>query len=246
MKLSEKIDYLVDSNEIKWVQLSVLKTKEQYESILSNDLWMDSRLPDTETETCASVFNWLEFNKEKITSQAVVIHTDGKPIWILSFVITPIHIFNKESRYLRRRWDDIEILDFKAATSEDLPDFIISPAWTKILDEYRWKYTIRWFSLYESIMKEIIANAPPKTGIEAIAQWQYWPENMKEWSNLISNLPVWSILPKDRIDFNFGILSQPTKWSKSTAKFAKYLGLSELTEVCNSKTLWPIFYKRIT
>ncbi|EKE27542.1 MAG: hypothetical protein ACD_3C00194G0002 [uncultured bacterium (gcode 4)] len=246
MKLNEKIDSIVESKKIKWIDLRVLRTKEQYDSVMENKIWIDPRLKSEENDCNTSVFSWLEFNKGKASSQAIVIYDAEKPVWVISFIITPWEIFNRNNRYLKRDWNSIQVLDFEGAIWEKIPEFIISPAWSKIKDEYRWKFTIQLFRLYESVIKEILGNVPPNAWIEVIAQWKYWSKNMQKWQDYVFSLPIWSYIPKEMIDFDFAIFWEPQKQSESTSKLARYLGIDKRSDICNYKTLGPIFYKRIS
>ena len=247
MNLREEISTLLwNTNIWEWLKMTIVDTKNKLDILLGSEIWCDYRVRSLASEDLNIVLSWLEFDKNLVRTEIIVIYDKEKPVWEMTFIITPWKIFRENCRYLQKVEWWIKILDFETLTKENIPEFVVSLWWTKILDEYRWKFTHSWFGLQKAIVNKIKDSCPENTFIEAIAQGQFYSNNFLEYREKLFKLWIWIYLKQEDLDFPLEIIWIPKKSSRSTAKFAaNHLWLTRYEGVWDYKTLWLVYYWKV-
>ena len=185
-------------------------------------------------------FKGLDFDINRIRTQSYYLKDKEKIAAIMTFAITPKKLAI-EQRYLRKVDKGVEICDFKSINNED-PEFIISPAWTRVDSAYLTKFAIPGFKMFKNVLKILEDKSPQNTWIEIMAKGTNL--NKDELLELVNKKNVGEFISKEELSFNLDKIGITLKESESTSKMAKLLNIPELPNV-GSLTLGPVFAKKV-
>jgi len=191
----------------------------------------------------ASVFEGLAFDQEKVRSQSFAIYEQESPVGVMSFVIAP-KTWIAEQRYFMRENGGVRVVDAKAVTGTELPNFYIIPAWTKVISTHRLKFAIPGFRAFTRVMTKIQESSPQHTWIESIAQGQF-PFDKKEELVELSKRALNTFIPEHELPFNLKLVGKNNPGSSSTVKMAKVMGLNQIDNLGSGLTLGPVFTKKV-
>lgn len=209
--------------------------KEKF-NLVKESLGMDTRARIEQEEGTSPVFEGLDFDSENIRTQAYYLENEGKPVAVITFVITPEKLMTEE-RYFIKRGGGVEICDFKTLANE-VPKFTISPAWTKVDDKHRAKFALPGFKMIKEVLETVEEKAPEGSWIETSAQGKG-----RFYDYMIKN-EVGNVIPNNELPFDINDFGLPTKGSVSTVKMAQVLEIPQFENV-GSDTLGPVFAKKI-
>ena len=191
----------------------------------------------------ASVFDGLAFDPEKVRSQSFALYEKESPVGVMTAVIAP-RTWIAEQRYFARENGGARVVDAHAVTGDELPNFYIIPAWTKVLSSHRLKFVIPGFRAFRKVMQEIQESAPSNTWMEAIAQGQF-PFERKEELIKLSRRSLNTFIPEDELPFGLKIIGKNNSGSSSSVKMARLMGMKQIADLGSNLTLGPVFTKRV-
>jgi hypothetical protein len=192
-----------------------------------------------------SVFEGLDFDSERLRSQSFALYDQEKnrPVGIMTAIVAP-KIWVSNQRYFKRESGGARISDFKAITGHDLPDFLIIPAWTKVVPEHLGHFAIPGFRAFRRMMGLIQDKAPENTWMEAIAQGE-WPVARRDELAKLTDQGVGAYIPQEDLPFSLDQIGKNNKGSSSSVKMAPVMGLKRIDGLGSSVSLGPSFAKRV-
>lgn len=217
---------------------------------------MDSRVKTKDDEKNKSIFKGLDFDLNKMRSQAFIIYDKNNneqiPVGVMTIIIAP-KWWAKEERYWEKVSDGIVLRDYadlleKTGNVKEMPDFVIQPAWTKVDPKYLGKFAVPGFRVIKKILDLLSEQAPDNTFIEIKAEGKANQKGKEYLEQLISSLEVGHKLSSEEIDGvdNFvDLMGQNTIGSNSTVKTAELLNVGKVTNFSSGSSLGPIFIKKI-
>lgn len=208
------------------------------------DLGTDFRVTGESKPGIASVFDRIAFDPENLRSQSFAIYEGEKPVGSMSFIIEPKSWIVQNERYFQKSDEGVKVLDAHAVTGSELPEFYITPGWTKVADSHRGLLAIPGFHAFKDVMEILERSAPEGTWIEVVAQGQL-PYETNGKAVELSKSEVGTIIPFDQFPFDFSLFGLSGEGSVSTVKMARLLGLNEIKDICSPSTLGPVFAKKI-
>jgi len=209
------------------------------------NLGTDYRVTAESKSGTASVFDRIAFDPENVRSQSFAICEGEKAVGSMSFIVEPKSWITANERYFQKSDEGIIILDAHAVTGSELPEFYITPGWTKVLDSHRGLLALPGFKAFMNVMEVLEESAPEGTWIETVAQGQLPYETSGKAVGLSKN-EVGTVIPFDEFPFDVGLFGLCSEGSASTVKTARLLGLSEVKGICSPSTLGPVFAKKIS
>jgi hypothetical protein len=221
----------------------------------NTDIRIDFRARENGDENYSSVFEGLAFDPEHVRCQSFALYTDieGKrtPIGTMSFVITPRKIIEQE-RYLERKDDGLYLRDFSTLSEavgegKELPNFVISPAWTKLDDKFRGKITVAvaGVKIVKEVWNKLKELAPQKTFSQVVAQGKLSPEENGRLKKLTSSYEPDDIIHFSNFPFDIDFVGVNSEGSAVTVNFAEHLGLKKAPNFASVNYLGPVFIGKI-
>lgn len=235
--LDTDIDSLVEKfNFGKDYKIVRIDNVEKFNLIKGSELGMDSRAKAEQTDGYSTVFEGLAFDPENVRTQAYYLENGEKPVAVITFAITPRKILAND-RYFKKKEGGVEICDLTSLTGE-IPEFTISPAWTKVDKEHRTKFALPGFKMVKEILAKLKESAPDGSWIETAAQGK------GHFYNFLASKKVGQLIPNEELPFNIKDFGQPTKGSVSTVKMAELFKIPQFPDI-GSFTLGPVFIEKI-
>ena len=219
---------------------------ETIEQIKSSSLiGLDSRSKPKAEPGIESVFKGLAFDNDNVRTQATAIYHDETPIALMTQVIAP-NSYVAAQRYFERMNGAIAIRDFQVVGKQSIADFLVVPGWTILDPRYRLPKTLirPAFDTFLQILDLIKDNAPLNTYIETVAQGKY-PTSKRNDLLEIAKKPVGSVISEDLLPFRVDLIGQNDEGSKASVNMAKRIGLSRVENVGSSRSLGPVFIKKL-
>ncbi|MEI6850829.1 MAG: hypothetical protein WCK26_02585 [Candidatus Saccharibacteria bacterium] len=207
-------------------------------------LGVDYRVVENSEPGITSVFDRIAFDPKNVRTQSFAIYEGDKPVGSMSFIIEPKSWIVENERYFQKRGEGVIVLDAHAVSGPELPEFYITPGWTKVSDSHRGSLALPGFRAFMSVMEVLEDSAPEGTWIEAVAQGQLPYDANNEAVNL-SKSEVGTVIPFNELPFDMSLFGLSSEGSASTVKMAKSLGLNEIMDICSPSTLGPVFAKKI-
>jgi hypothetical protein len=240
-ELSRNLDQIATSFSFgDGVEIKRLTNKEQFAAIKNSELGMDSRAKSEEEEGYATVFEGLDFDADRVRSQAYFLEKMGEIIAIITFTITPKKNFT-EHKFLFKNNDGVTLCNFETVTGE-MPDFVISPSWTKVKPAYQTKFALPGFKIIKTVLEETEKIAPSNTWLDITAQGKFIPKG--ESFKKMYGQEIGSFTPNSELPFPIDDFGIPINGAVSTVKLANLLGVPVLKNAVGS-TLGPIYVKKI-
>ncbi|MCL5970052.1 MAG: hypothetical protein M1450_00920 [Patescibacteria group bacterium] len=149
----------------------------------------------------ASVFDGLAFDPEKIRSQSFAFYEGENPVGLMSAVIAPRPWIAEQRYFKREEGKGIRVVDAHTISGEELPEFYIIPAWTKVLDSHRGKFAIPGFNAFKKVMQEIEGSSPTDTWMQVIAQGKL-PFDKRENAIELSKREIGTLIPLEEFPFD--------------------------------------------
>lgn len=239
--LSEEINSEVQKSSFgDGIDIVRLDNLEKYNEVINSGFTTDYRLRKEKEESSQFAFKGLAFDMDRIRTQSYYLKDKEKIAAIMTFAISPKKLVT-EQRYLRKTDKGVEICDFKSINKED-PEFVISPAWTKVDQAYLTKFAIPGFKMFKNVLQVLENKSPKNTWTEIMARGANL--NQAELMELVNKKNVGDFIYKEELPFDLEKIGIALKESESTSKMAKLLNIPELPDVGNL-TLGPVFAKKI-
>lgn len=198
----------------------------------------------TETEDdFAPVFDGLAYDSENVRSQAIALYEGDEPVGVMTQVIAPRKWIEKQ-RYFEREQNGIYVRNFKTVSRNGLPDFMIIPAWTKVIQKHLLRFAIPGFRAFRNAMSQIVESAPENTWMEAIAQGQF-PFDQREKLLVIAERDVGTFVPKGELPFKMSLIGKNNNGSSSSVKMSRVMGLRQIQNIGSAMSLGPVFAKKL-
>lgn len=213
--------------------------KDKFAELSDSGLGLDYRTKSENSDKFASLFDGLAFDENRIRTQSYFLKDKEKVAAIITFAITPRKWAN-EQMYLKKKNSGIEICDFSSLNNEN-PEFVISPAWTKVDSEYLNKFAIPGFKLFKNVLEILENKSPQNTFLEISARGNYIKKG--ELQEFLKEKGVGSFIPESELSFKLEEIGIPSKGAESTAKMARLLNIPLLPDVATT-SLGPVFVKR--
>lgn len=230
-KLVEKIDSLI----VK------IDSPEKYKAVSEAGLGMDYRAKEEEGNGVASVFEGLDFDSENLRTQSYLLEKESEVVAVITFAIAPKKWIEGQ-RYFRKVEGGVEVCDFKMVAG-DLPEFLIIPAWTKVIPKYRGKFAWSGFKLFDNVLKTIQEESLENTWIEVVAMGT--DNHQEETRGLSRNTPVGTFLREDQLPFSLDKIGVSAESASSTGKMATLLKIPLIPNIGSAGTLGPVYAKSI-
>lgn len=255
--LASRLTEIVDSlNFGENRMLHSLSTVEEFKSVKENGLGLDGRVSVEGTEFIASPIEGLAFDPKRLRSQVFAIMENERPVGVMTFIIAPWgYIANQ--RYLALEDDGLKVIDYKEIYDEG-PEFLIIPAWTELLPEFRQKLSLAraGAEAFDSIIGQISSQAPRGTWIESVAQGEIAEkkedennkdrfERINKVRELTKNRNVGDVISFEEFLFDMESFGKNGKGSAATVHNAKRIGLKKVDGVASDDTLGPVFIKKV-
>lgn len=191
------------------------------------------------------VFLGLAFDPDNLRSQSFALYdnTTDQVVAVSTTVIAPKG-WLAEQKYFRKENGGVTVTNFAEINGANVPDYVVIPAWTKVVPELRLKFAIPGFRAFREIMSLLKQSAPQNTWIEAIAKGQF-PVTQKAELKLLTDLGVGTHIPANNLPFDIDIVGRNSPDSSSSVKMADLLGLKKAKDVGSSTSLGPPFTKKI-
>jgi len=225
-------------------QIVAVNSQEVVAKMKEAGITLDYRAIAEPTDESASVFKGLDFDPEKIRSQAFTILENGEPIAIMTFIIAPRNWIQKQ-KYFKKENQGVTILDAKSVASGSMPEYYVIPAWTKVVDSHRGKLALPGVRAFNGIIQKITAQAPDNTWMEVSAQGVLPRKEMEKVAEFLNTKQVNDLIANDDLPFDSEIIGRNTEGSSSTIKIATRLGMNQIKDLGSSRTLGPVFAKKI-
>jgi hypothetical protein len=193
----------------------------------------------------ASMFEGLAFDPQRLRSQsfAIINEETNKPVGTITAIIAPKPWISTQ-RYFMREENGVRVRDFKAVSGDKLPEFVIIPAWTKVVSEYLGHFAIPGFHAFKKMMEFIQQGAPKNTWMESIAQGE-WPVDRRDELTKLTDQGVGTFIATSELPFTLDLIGKNSRGSSSSAKMAPIMGLSKINNLGSSVSLGPSFAKRV-
>jgi hypothetical protein len=223
---------------------------------------LDYRSKKEGDEESASVFDGLDFDPDKLRSQAFALFdmagAEKIPVGIMTFTIAPRRWVEKE-RYWEKVSDGVVVRDHfdlsdVVGSERSMPEFIISPSWTKVDPRYAGKFAIPGFNVIRKTLGLLAEAAPDQTFLEVSAQGQAGQNDRtirQRLAGIVSSSSAGQKFTNQEIEQASGIngfmnlIGKSTEGSATTVQVAKLLGINEAVNYGDDLTLGPVFSKRI-
>ena len=193
----------------------------------------------------ASVFDGLAFDPENVRTQsfALLARKEKEPVGVMSAVIAPQSwILNQ--RYFQRATDGVRICDFSTISNDKIPEYLIIPAWTKVVPDHLVHFAIPGFRAFHKVMAVLQESAPENTWMEAIAQGE-WPMSRNEEMLQLLDRGLGAYIDQAELPFQLEQVGKNNKGSLSSVKMAPLMGLQRIGRLGSARTLGPVFAKRV-
>jgi len=211
----------------------------KYQEVIDSGLGFDYRAKNENSDKIVSVFEGLDFDKNKIRTQSYFLKDREKIAAIMTFAIIPQKI-SKEQRYFKKAEGGIEVCDFNSLYV-DIPEFIISPAWTKVDPKYLTKFAVPGFKLFKNILQILENKSPGNTWLEVSARGTYPTRDILE--KFLKEKDVGVFISNEKLPFNINMFGVASNESESTVKMARLLNIPQLQDIATT-TLGPVFSKK--
>jgi hypothetical protein len=235
------------------IEVVPVKNIETIAELKEAQIGLDFRAQAESDENTSSVFEGLAFDPEHLRCQSFALYTtvEGKrvPIATASIVITPKKIVGAQ-RYFEQTEMGIYIQDFTKVAEAvgekpEIPNYTVSPAWTKVGSDYRGKFALAGVRVITGILEKIRALAPEGTFLEISAQGKLPIEKREEMAKFVASQPLDTLIPKEELPFDLSLFGQNTEGSNSTVKFANFLNVKKVENFADDMTLGPVFASKV-
>lgn len=260
--ISQKISQLVTSvNFGQGLDVVPVSDVDTVEELKGSGFGLDYRSKVETTEKISSVFEGLAFDPDHVRSQAFALYENLEgtmsPVALMTFVIAPKKTVEEE-RYWEKTPDGLVLSSFediqrKIGNEPQMPDFVISPAWTKVDPKYLGRFAVAGFRVIDKVLKTLSDEAPENSYIEISAQGRLFrsDENFSRAPEFFeaekigtkidnASMPTFTIPEGSLID----LFGQNTAGSNSTVKMAELLGITRVEGFADHPRLGPVFVKR--
>ncbi|MFA6421875.1 MAG: hypothetical protein WCV92_00495 [Candidatus Buchananbacteria bacterium] len=244
------------------IEMVPVDNEETFDLIKNSKLGLDYRSKKEGDEESASVFDGLDFDPDKLRSQAFALFdmagAEKIPVGIMTFTIAPRRWVEKE-RYWEKVSDGVVVRDHfdlsdVVGSERSMPEFIISPSWTKVDPRYAGKFAIPGFNVIRKTLGLLAEAAPDQTFLEVSAQGQAGQNDRtirQRLAGIVSSSSAGQKFTNQEIEQASGIngfmnlIGKSTEGSATTVQVAKLLGINEAVNYGDDLTLGPVFSKRI-
>ena len=212
--------------------------------LVSNSLAMDHLAKKDSTANVKSVFAGLEFDPLCLRAQAFYLANGEKPVAVMNFVIAP-QGWIEQQRFIKRVPGGIQVCRADELLGlENMPNYMIIPAWTRVADEYRTSFAISGYKFLRKVIAELESLAPKNTWIRAIAMGKHYLTNF----DFLDGLRPGETLPQECLPFPLEDVGVPAPDSAPTMALAKprHLNLHRFLNIGHDKTLGPVFARRVS
>lgn len=223
--------------------IAPVTTTEAYKALLENHIGIDYRAKAETSEGLVSVFEGLAFDPENLRSQTFTLSEAERPIGCISLIIAPKSWVEKQ-RYFEQVNGGLALRDAHSITGGDIPEFYIIPGWTKVETSHRGDFGIQGVRALTKVIQRLTDEAPENTWIEMAPQGLLPKERFGETEVLAKQYIGEFIADKD-LPFEPSIVGGNTEGSNSTVKMARLMGMQKIENIVSSKTLGPVFAKRV-
>jgi hypothetical protein len=213
-------------------------------SLVKSNLGMDIRSKCKKNEKFESVFAGLDFDPDRIRSQAFSVYCNGIPILVSTICIVP-KVWIEEQRYIYNDDGRIKVCNIQLITNKEIPNFLIVPAWTRLNKFYTQRFAIKGVRILIAIINFLSYSAPIGTSIEIVAQGLIGKEKQQAISELIEKVGTGNYISEEDLFFSRDIIGKNYPGSTATVKAAVALGLKKIVDTGAGTTLGPVFIKSV-
>jgi hypothetical protein len=171
-------------------------------------------------------------------------HEQDSAIGIMSIVIAPERYIANE-KYFKSDHDKLRLVSFQEAHGlSETPAYLVIPAWTIVEPQYRTRFAIPGFRAYKRMLDVIAENAPVNTYIEASAAGKIEGANRRQLFEL-RELPIGTEFDQEYFPYDFSLLGENSPGSSSSVKLAGMLNLEKSENIGSSRSLGPVFLRKL-
>ena len=207
---------------------------------MRDEFGLDRRCQNISNSKFRSVYDGIDFDESIITTSAISVLFDEKPVGLLTTLITPRSLFDtyqfviKEPRGIR--------LAGIASIIDDLPEFIVEVGFTKINKDFRLILSRIFFDYYEEQYRYFAKTINWKLYYLIIAQGRLTDNHQ----TLSKDINIGAYIETKYIPFDSSIIGENYQGSKAVIKFANLLGFTHIQNAGALPSLGPIYLKKAT
>ena len=229
---------------------SITKLKEQFcvqlideDSVyckMKNEFGLDRRCLNISNTKYRSVYHGIDFDESIVTTSAIAVLFDDKPVGLLTTLITPRSLFDTY-KFVFKEPSGIRIVGIDSIIDE-LPEFIVEVGYTKINKDFRLILSRIFFDYYEEQYRYFSKTINWKLCYLIIAQGRL----TRDHQTLSKDINIGAYVETQYIPFDSSIIGENYQGSTAVIKFANLLGFTHIQNAGALPSLGPIYIKKAT